>query len=238
MGREVKRVALDFNWPLNKTWEGFLNPFYKECPSPHCQYGSTVDAAWLGHLVHLILLAGENGSRGRLHPWLQGFPLVPEKNGVVLCPTKRMTELTTGLAGRSPMGRLGHDAIDRWAATAKIIKAAGLPENWGTCPVCNGHAIDPTVYEKYEAWTPTEPPEGPGYQVWETVSEGSPITPVFATPQELARWCVDNQPWNSNSSYETWLRFIGEGWASSFVATPETGFVDGVEAIGKPVKES
>ena len=25
MGREVKRVPLDFNWPLHKTWEGFLN---------------------------------------------------------------------------------------------------------------------------------------------------------------------------------------------------------------------
>ena len=27
MGREVKRVALDFNWPINKVWEGFLNPY-------------------------------------------------------------------------------------------------------------------------------------------------------------------------------------------------------------------
>ena len=26
MGREVKRVALDFNWPLHKVWEGFQNP--------------------------------------------------------------------------------------------------------------------------------------------------------------------------------------------------------------------
>lgn len=27
MGRTLKRVPLDFPWPLNKTWEGYLNPF-------------------------------------------------------------------------------------------------------------------------------------------------------------------------------------------------------------------
>lgn len=34
MGREVKRVSKDFDWPLRKIWEGFLNPHYqhsKEC---------------------------------------------------------------------------------------------------------------------------------------------------------------------------------------------------------------
>ena len=28
MGRELKRVPLDFDWPLNKPWEGFVNPHY------------------------------------------------------------------------------------------------------------------------------------------------------------------------------------------------------------------
>lgn len=32
MGRQLKRVALDFNWPLGKTWEGFVNPHGKVCP--------------------------------------------------------------------------------------------------------------------------------------------------------------------------------------------------------------
>jgi hypothetical protein len=33
MGRELRRVPLDFDWPINKTWEGFLNPHYvaKKC---------------------------------------------------------------------------------------------------------------------------------------------------------------------------------------------------------------
>ena len=35
MGREVKRVPLDFDWPLRQVWKGYLNPYYKhfrKCP--------------------------------------------------------------------------------------------------------------------------------------------------------------------------------------------------------------
>lgn len=32
MGRKLKRVALDFQWPLSKTWHGYLNPYHsQEC---------------------------------------------------------------------------------------------------------------------------------------------------------------------------------------------------------------
>lgn len=35
MGRTLKRVALDFNWPMRERWHGYVNPFYsqqKDCP--------------------------------------------------------------------------------------------------------------------------------------------------------------------------------------------------------------
>lgn len=35
MGREIKRVAKDFNWLLKKVWKGYLNPYYRfsaQCP--------------------------------------------------------------------------------------------------------------------------------------------------------------------------------------------------------------
>ena len=35
MGRELKRVEPNFNWPLDKVWKGFINPYYefnKDCP--------------------------------------------------------------------------------------------------------------------------------------------------------------------------------------------------------------
>lgn len=35
MGREIKRVPLDFDWPLNEVWAGYLMPEAyagKQCP--------------------------------------------------------------------------------------------------------------------------------------------------------------------------------------------------------------
>jgi len=55
-------------------------------------------------------------------------------------------------------------------------------------------ACDPDVECKDCAtgWKPTEPPAGPGWQLWETVTEGSPITPVFATQEGLVQHLVDH----------------------------------------------
>ena len=97
-------------------------------------------------------------------------------------------------------------------AKLKIIAAAGLPENWGTCPACEGSG---RIWESGEAqsatelWQPEEPPAGPGFQIWETVSEGSPISPVFASAEELAGYMA-TRPWGADegASHESWLNFI------------------------------
>jgi hypothetical protein len=82
-------------------------------------------------------------------------------------------------------------------------------------------------------------PKGDGWQIWETVSEGSAITPVFATPEELAKWCVENNNGRYNLAgpgakpdYDGWLRFIAAGWAPSFVMTGGK-LMSGVEAAGE-----
>jgi hypothetical protein len=36
MSREIKRVCLGFDWPLNKTWYGYLNP-YSSYECPYCE---------------------------------------------------------------------------------------------------------------------------------------------------------------------------------------------------------
>ncbi len=36
------------------------------------------------------------------------------------------------------------------------------------------------------------PPVGDGFQLWETTSEGSPVSPVFKTLDELCEWCEEN----------------------------------------------
>ena len=123
-----------------------------------------------------------------------------------------MAELSGALAGRGPDRFGGHDAIDRWTATKKIVEAAGLPETWGRCKTCDGHGIDPAHREAYEAWEKTEPPEGEGWQLWETVSEGSPVSPVLPTREAFVDWLVSDG--HSRAAAE---KFTESGWAPSMV---------------------
>lgn len=81
-------------------------------------------------------------------------------------------------------------------------------------------------------------PEGTatGWCMYETTSEGTPISPVFETPEELARWLADTRAstfgYDSTATYEQWLQMIGAGWAPSAVATGGT-LMSGVEFMAK-----
>lgn len=70
--------------------------------------------------------------------------------------------------------------------------------------------------------------------MYEDTSEGTPISPAFATPEELARWLADTGAsafGDSTASYESWLRVASGGYAPSAVYTPEHGLQSGVEAL-------
>jgi hypothetical protein len=59
-----------------------------------------------------------------------------------------------------------------------------------------------------------------GWCMYETTSEGTPISPVMETPEELARWLTDSDAssFGSNTAtYEQWLGMIRAGWAPSAV---------------------
>lgn len=142
--------------------------------------------------------------------------------------------LSTGLAGRPP-GWGGHDAIDRWSATSKIAEAAGVPEGWGTCTTCNGEGTVATAEQRaaYDTWVGTAPPTGEGYQLWQTVSEGGPVSPVFATPDELATWIRSeaHELDGRNTPHDQLVAWIAaEGHSAGTGAfVPGRGHVSGVE---------
>ena len=48
------------------------------------------------------------------------------------------------------------------------------------------------VWSGYLITEQIEPPKGDGYQCWETTSEGSPISPVFESFDELCDWLSKN----------------------------------------------
>lgn len=71
------------------------------------------------------------------------------------------------------------------------------------------------------------------FMMYEDTSEGTPISPAFATPEEVARWCADNGAsafGSETASYEAWLRIARGGYACSAVI--ENGVLrSGVEAL-------
>ena len=56
--------------------------------------------------------------------------------------------------------------------------------------------------------------------MYEDTSKGTPISPAFKTPEELARWLVDNNAsafGGEGASYEGWLRVAKGGFAPSMI---------------------
>lgn len=61
-------------------------------------------------------------------------------------------------------------------------------------------------------WTDAEQTH---FQMYETCSEGTPISPVLPTPQEVAQWCADNGAsafGSETAPYDYWIR-VCEGSA-------------------------
>lgn len=78
------------------------------------------------------------------------------------------------------------------------------------------------------------PDDQMGVCMYETTSEGTPISPVFATCEELAHWLADNNAsalGGMTATYEQWLAACRRGWSPSAVAD-SGGLRSGVEALG------
>lgn len=75
--------------------------------------------------------------------------------------------------------------------------------------------------------------------MYEDTTEGTPISPAFATPEELARWLVDNNAsafGYSTASYEQWLGIARGGFAPSMVITGGK-LMSGVAAFGRDASQ-
>ena len=238
MGRVAKRVPMDFDWPTGQTWEGYLMPdrlCEPECGTcggdgltsearaiadtfyPHqIEWGNTAKASALAwhdkigqaEVDHLL-------KKGRLRTW------VPGENGERGTLESRPRTAADVNANQRGGGLDLHDAINRWLLVKFRCKRLGIPMS---CEACKGRGCIeayPGQSAEAEAWEPTEPPTGEGWQMWETTSEGSPCSPVFATAEELAEWCVDGATvfGRHRAGRDEWLRIItGEDFAHLTIA--------------------
>jgi hypothetical protein len=142
MGREIKRVALDFDWPLNKRWAGFC-----------------------------------------------------------------------------------------YAVETRTTENCGCADPWTKEGMCAWHRTEWALRKSIEV----PPPEGEGWQVWETVTEGSPISPVFPTREALIDWlCSPAYAWGISHplTREQAENFVSNAWAPSMVYTNATGLVSGDAFMG------
>lgn len=261
MHRTLKRVPLDFQWPLDKVWEGFINPHQpQECSD--CEgSGYNPDTkqisdgfysfndrgrAWNDKITQdeaqalmdadrlwrftRVPLNEEQREVVRERVAEGGNSWLPYNNGRV--PT---ADEINEWQRRSGIGH--HDAINRSILIETRAKRLGV---YGLCSTCNGEGsvFESEEHQKlYEEWKEQEPPTGEGYQLWEICNEGSPMSPVFPSAEELADWCAENATiiGSEKTSRENWLKmFTGEEdleLGSMFVAVP--GFTGALANLPK-----
>lgn len=82
-----------------------------------------------------------------------------------------------------------------------------------------GEEPNPDLY-MYKGQKPLEE-ELTHYIYYENVSEGTPLSPAFRTPEELAKWLSENCDDNyiPKGTYQQFMKFIDDGWAPSMVMT-------------------
>lgn len=227
MGREVKRVPVGWDWPIGKLWSGYVNPHYIPCSDCESGYSRAYD--WLNEVMTAALRR------------------MADPNAPADCKA-----LYAALCDDQGRGNSRKGETDPWSAWHTVSRTlgrlAGLPSeecdyqthprdrpaDWRSCPTCGGSNVRPDSFDAYHAWQREGPPKGDGWQLWSTTTEGHPMTPAFATPEELARFCADNRVSTfgpETADYSTWLAFIaGPGWSPSMVSGPG-GVMSGVEAV-------
>lgn len=95
------------------------------------------------------------------------------------------------------------------------------------------HGERPQVEDYMPDWPDAERTH---LQMYEDTTEGTPISPVMATAEELARWLADNNASafaGQTASYESWLATIKRGWAPSAVSVGGGPLQSGVSALAQ-----
>lgn len=263
MGREIKRVPLDFAWPLDKPWAGFINPHYdqhcKECPfcdgEGYSTEGKKIADTWydldnFNVKWRYNYNVGRDGKPAKHPPWqIIGISQawchdLTQDEVDALIAEERLTDFThkftkEGWEEREPKPVVlaaqvnewshhgfGHDAINRNICIRARCKRLGIEPY---CTTCKGHGTiwdSPENKKRAEEWERQEPPTGEGWQVWETVSEGSPVSPVFVLPEDLVSYLVEEEHYTLPAA----TAFVKDGgWVPSAVIDG-TGMYKTIEA--------
>lgn len=262
--RTLKRVPLDFQWPLHQVWDGYVNPWPGSLPCPLCDSSgynlptkliadTFYDLEGFGVRWTYQYGTAPDGSSTTRPPWRvvgdcrRWCNDVTQDEVQALVDQGRLVDFTHAWTGGRWVRRadeciptaaevnawnqsgFGHDAINRMILVEARAKRLGVH---GECVSCKGEGSlshpDPAIRKAYEEWTASEPPSGDGFQLWETVSEGSPISPVFATAEALADWCAENATVSGveKTSRGAWLHmFLEDDLESGSMVVGRPGYL-------------
>lgn len=216
MGRLLKRVPLDFDWPMKSIWKGYINPFHSvDCPYCHDDVNDYSDG----------LSKEARQYRRRFYGYQNNWPYIqhPYRSNERYCPKALPYSMEKWeydfmvsdenpykdeLFGKDVKIPAYEDVADfflrnRWMDMQfdHCMESALIQEYCRRngydylCPHCHGDGqlwYSEEVKQLSENFKKMEPPIGDGYQLWENTSEGSPQSPVFATLDELCEWCGNN----------------------------------------------
>lgn len=191
----VKRVPVNFDWPIGYPWHGYTNPW----PAPNdCDE------------------CGATGLNERSQNLYANFRRWAYK----ITPEEVELAVQGGISGKelSQIRRRDWVNVDthtiRFTLTEIRAKRLGF---WGVCGVCNGKQVVPNqnpavrqLYKDvnlYEEWVPIEPPRGDGWQLWKFQDNtGYPVSPVVQNEGDLAKWCSIH----FKSDYMSWLNWVSK----------------------------
>lgn len=161
--------------------------FYGTSPSAVTREAQRLADLWNGAWSHHLAQEDVDAliAEGRLRDFTHEFI-----KGEGWRPRDPMPKVTATDVNRWSILGFGHDSLNAHIAIEAKCERLGIPY---VCSVCEGHgSLErwPGQREEAEAWECIEPPTGDGWQMWENTSEGSPSSPVFATPEDLAEWCA------------------------------------------------
>jgi hypothetical protein len=115
-----------------------------------------------------------------------------------------------------------------WTAHRK----RGTSGQGGRCFYWESAGGPPEPEQYRDSWTPEQATH---FQVYETVSDGTPVSPVLATLDAVREWCI-----SKGYSPAAADGFVRDGWAPLMVSRVKDGKVEvynDIESCGIPPKE-
>ena len=217
MGREIRRVPVDFQHPI--VWvERLHRPMFGD-GGPR--------TLW----KHELQPMHDQSLSGAQAEWDRGLVEWPDSRLAqsvydaddLARAEKRVAEPFMGL--RPTQGERDYIEYARAHLGERVWKS--YEDYAGARPGADDEA---NRYYQPEGWPP---PDERGYVVYQTVSEGTPITPTFATQEELIDWlATKGTAWDGPMSRAGAERFVRQQpYVPSGISTPATGLLTGLQSL-------